>query len=116
MPTINVRHRSASSSLDASVWELEPDTGSLVVFVRFGGAKPVGCTLSVCSERRRKVGGLNLSRIDESTWKVMPARWRFGGGFWSTVTSAFDADALLPLWPMYLSHCPVSEALALGAL
>ena len=114
MPTIDVRHRSASASLDASVWEM--DGNNLVVYVRFSGAKPVGCTLSVCSEQRRKVGSLSLSRIDETTWKVMPARWRFGGGFWSTVTSAYDADALLPLWPMVLTHAPTVDSLVLGSL
>ena len=63
-----------------------------------------------------RVGALSLTRVDEATWKVMPARWRFGGGFWSTVTSAYDADALLPLWPMVLSHATAEASAVLGAL
>jgi hypothetical protein len=109
MPTINVRHRSASGSFGASIWELD-ESGNVVAYVRFDGMRPIGCTLSVCSSRRPVVGALSLTRVDETTWKIMPARYRHGGGFWSTVTSAFEADALLPLWPMMLTHCHADAA------
>ena len=115
MPTIDLRHRSASGSLTSSVWELDP-SGLVACYVRFDGALGVGCTLSVCSSRRPRVGALSLTRVDEATWKVMPARYRHGGGFWSCVTSAYDEGALLPLWPLMLSHCPESAAKILEAL
>ena len=117
MPTINLRHRSASGPASSSVWEIDRETSHVVLFARMADTAPtIGCDLLVCSSRRPKVGAVSLTRIDESTWRLMPARWRFGGGFWSTATSGYDADSLLPLWPMHLTHCPTEDALILEAL
>ena len=111
VPTIDLRHRTASGQVLSSVWEIDRETGHIVAFVRMAdGAPTVGVDLLVCSSRHPKVGGVSLSRVDETTWKLMPARYRHGGGVWSTLTSAYDADAVLPLWPIMLTHARAEDS------
>jgi hypothetical protein len=116
MPTIDLKHRDASSVLH-SLWEIDSRSNTIVVAVRLSERAPtICCDLNACSSRKPRTGALALSRVDETTWRLMPARYRFGGGYWATYASAYDHEALLPLWPMLLTHASVEANALLEAM
>lgn len=70
---IHVRHRSASGRIDA-MWEFDGQRRVLDVVIRRGNAT-MAFTLPVCAVDKPRFGAFGLTRLDASSWRVLPIRY-----------------------------------------
>lgn len=67
-----LRHRSASSRLDA-LWEFDPARKVIDVVIRLGSEKPRAFTLPVCAPDKPRIWAHPILRLDGESWRILPS-------------------------------------------
>lgn len=71
---LHILHRTASGRLD-SLWEYDPARRIVMLTVTLGSAQPVHVDVQVATSREPRRGSWKLTRLDESTWEILPSRF-----------------------------------------
>lgn len=72
--TICVRHRSASGQLDDEYWEYRRVDHRIDVTLRSGLLR-IRFEVKVCSQEKPDFGAHPIVRVDNESWRVLPARF-----------------------------------------
>jgi hypothetical protein len=99
-----LKHRSASGVSLANRWELN-ETGILCLSIQINEAsRKVSLDIAARTSRSPSRDAFFLVRIDEGTWRVMPATWTRENDRASWTTKAASFDAALPMIPIILTN------------
>lgn len=72
---LTLRHRSASSGDLTNLWEYDPARHVLEIVIREASGPALDLTVPVCVAGRPRLGAHVVTRVNEETWRILPAHY-----------------------------------------